>query len=268
MDRDPRLIVSIVPHLRALSLRHGESLYTQESFAEEVFFVKSGTLGIYNDREAILSTFSPGDVVGLREILSRELKRTHRIRAKTDVILYSLPADIFRGVLQSFEDVRYEIEEMNRIQTEKETILTRAIAREDTMVMGSGFIVGPVNALYFVPKRMYAAALEGRSMKRLVPERRMKMPLVTLLHLKRLIQRRRLTSTLIPNVDPSIESLLGRLKNIQIDSDCSSTETNRKRARRLIRKTKQVKELVRSVLDKQAFLLTKMEGLLETRHGR
>ncbi|ORY50734.1 camp-binding domain-like protein [Rhizoclosmatium globosum] len=106
--RDEEFLGKIGHALIAVCQVNGDYIFSHGDMAEEMYFIKSGTVDIRVESKVVAS-LKEGDFFGELALIAN-IPRTATAQATATCILYKLTRESLMQILQEFEDVRAQID--------------------------------------------------------------------------------------------------------------------------------------------------------------
>lgn len=112
IGKQVKFITTVIDYLKPFKVKAKDIIYKKGEFTEEMFFIKSGEVAIYEDtkpNELVLETLNEGDYFGDIEIFLSEI-RYFSAKALKSCELFTLSReDLFTNVLHYFDKIKCEM---------------------------------------------------------------------------------------------------------------------------------------------------------------
>lgn len=105
----PAALEALAESMREETHACGTEVLVEGDFGERFYVIVSGRVEV-SARQIPMSSLGPHEVFGEIALLSPELKRTATVRAQTELVLLSLSATDFNGLLQNHPSLRQHLE--------------------------------------------------------------------------------------------------------------------------------------------------------------
>lgn len=117
VDKKSSLISSIVPFLTPVAVMITDSVYKQEDFADEMYFLIKGTVEYFYNDEYLISTINMSDYFGDIEVIF-QIPRKYSARAKRNLELLSMNRTTLSNIKKEYfcvwDEIRVEAVERDR----------------------------------------------------------------------------------------------------------------------------------------------------------